>query len=188
MGFALVPPRDSIILDDADFRRALRKLAPMNENRGRRILTVHYRAGSSLDLSPAFEPSAATRSLDPAFYTKPARMFASVTPIVLDRHLKEKDEAQMEEIGWQISTACRNVGLPEPETVAPNKHSAIEGAPSAYPSGNSPPWMQWRLPAVFKSRQLTHAVVRFSEPVQGPLLLCAGRFIGLGLFRPLLDQ
>ena len=41
MGFALVPPRDSTILDDENFRRALRKLAPVDEDYGRRILTLH---------------------------------------------------------------------------------------------------------------------------------------------------
>lgn len=190
MGFALVPPRDSRILDDADFRRVLRQLAPMDESRGRRILTVQSKAGSphgtafALQLSPTFEAPAGKRSLQPALYTKPARAFASVTPLVLDRHLKEIGPSQTEEIVQQISAACRNIGLPEPQAIIPNKHSAIEGAPSAYPSGKSPEWTQWRLPAFLKSRQLTHSVIRFFEPIQGPLLLCAGRFIGLGLFRP----
>jgi CRISPR-associated protein Csb2 len=139
-------------------------------------------------LSPTFEPSAGARSVDAAYYTKPSRVYASVTPIVLDRHLKEKGAAQMEEIAHQVAAGCRNIGLPEPEAVIPNKHSAIEGAPSAYPSGSSPAWMQWRLPPVFKSRQLTHAVIRFPEPLRGPLLLCAGRFVGLGLCRPVSDR
>jgi CRISPR-associated protein Csb2 len=121
-------------------------------------------------------------------YTQPARTFHTVTPIVLDRHLKEKGEAQAEEIAVQIATACSNLGLPEPETVVPDKHSAIEGAPPAWPSGRSPEWMRWRLPAALKSRQLTHASIRFSSLVQGPLLLGAGRFVGLGLCRPSDDR
>ena len=35
------------------------------------------------------------------------------------------------------------------------------------------------------SRQLTHAVLQFPEPVRGPVLLGAGRFAGLGLCRAL---
>ena len=91
----------------------------------------------------------------------------------------------MQEIAEQIAAACRNIGLPEPEVIVPDKHTGVEGAPSAYPSGKSPMWMQWRLPQVFSTRGLTHAVIRFAEPVQGPVLLGAGRFIGLGIFRPI---
>ncbi len=191
MGFALVPPRGSGILDETDFRSALRKIAPLDENFGRRLLVVKPKADTplerafSISLSPTFEPPADKRSLDPAFYIRRAQTFATLTPIVLDRHLKKKDEEQRAEIAVQIIAACRNVGLPEPEIVVPDKHSAIEGAPSARPSGKSPAWMHWRLPETLKNRQLTHAVIRFAEPVQGPVILGAGRFVGLGLFRPL---
>ena len=190
MGFALIPPQDSTILDDENFRRALRKLAPIDED-GRRILTLIPKAGIpsgdafSIKLSPTLEVPANKRSLDPALYIRPARIFATVTPIVFDRHLKAKGAARQEEIATQIATACRNVGLPEPEAVVADKHSAIEGAPAAYPSAKSPPWMRWRQPPSLASRQLTHAVLRFAQPVEGPVILGAGRFIGLGLCRPL---
>ncbi len=117
-------------------------------------------------------------------YTGPAFVFATVTPIVLDRHLKEKGAARQEESAGQIAAACRNIGLPEPEAVVVDKHSAIEGAPAAYPSGKSPRWMNWRLPPSLASRQLTHAVIRFAEPIDGPMILGAGRFVGLGVCRP----
>ena len=190
MGFALVPPRDSTILDDENFRRALRKLAPVDEDYGRRILTLTPKAGMpsgeafSIKLSPTFEAPANKRSLDPALYIRPARTFATVTPIVFDRHLKAKGAARQEEIATQIAAACRNIGLPEPEAVLADKHSAIEGAPAAYPSAKSPPWMRWRQPPSLASRRLTHAVIRFAQPVEGPVILGAGRFMGLGLCRP----
>jgi CRISPR-associated protein Csb2 len=193
MGFALVPPADNEILIDETFRKVMRALSPVDEDRGRRILTLMSKsrtsAGSafSIDLSPTFEPPADKRSLDPALYTRPARVFATVTPIVLDRHLKEKGVAREEEIAAQIAAACRNIGLPEPELVVVDKHSAVEGAPSAYPSGNAPRWMSWRLPSSLASRQLTHAVIRFAEAVDGPVILGAGRFVGLGLCRPIND-
>ncbi|MEZ5786476.1 MAG: type I-U CRISPR-associated protein Csb2 [Xanthobacteraceae bacterium] len=189
MGFALVPPHGSALLDDEDFRRVLRSLAPVDEERERRVLTLKTKAGTpsdrafSIDLSPTFE--AGRRSLDPALYLGSARTFATVTPIALDRHLKEKGEARQDEINAQIAAACRNIGLPEPEEIVGDKHSAWEGAPSAYPSGNSPAWMRWRLPQSLASRQLTHAVFRFAAPVAGPVILGAGRFMGLGLCRPL---
>jgi CRISPR-associated protein Csb2 len=191
MGFALVPPSENAILNDEDFRKMLRTLAPIDEKRGRRILTIKTKPGTapdrafSLDLSPTFEPPAYARSLDPTFYVARRQTFATVTPIALDRHLKEKGKAQRVEIVGQIVGACRNIGLPEPEEVVTSKHSAIEGAPSAYPSGKSPPWMRWRVPPSLTSRQLTHAVLRFAAPVEGPVILGAGRFVGLGLCRPL---
>ena len=190
MGFALVPPRDSTILDDENFRRALRRLAPVDEDYGRRILTLTPKAGMpsgdafSIKLSPTLEVPANKRSLDPALYIRPARTFATVTPIVFDRHLKAKGAARQEEIATQIAAACRNVGLPEPEAVVADKHSAVEGAPAAYPSAKSPPWMRWRQPPSLASRRLTHAVIRFAQPVEGPAILGAGRFMGLGLCRP----
>ena len=190
MGFALVPPRDSTILDDENFRKALRKLAPIDEDYGRRILPLTPKVGMpsgdafSIKLSPTFEVPANKRSLDPVLYIRPAPTFATVTPIVLDRHLKAKGGARQEEIARQIAAACRNVGLPEPEAVVADKHSSIEGVPAAYPSAKSPPWMRWRQPPSLASRRLTHAVIRFAQPVEGPVILGAGRFMGLGLCRP----
>jgi CRISPR-associated protein Csb2 len=191
IGFALIPPRDSAILNDHDFRKVLRTLAPIDDNQGRRILTITTKEGTaadrafSIDLSPTFEPPAGRRSLDPALYVARAQSFATVTPIALDRHLKEDGEARQDEIKAQIVDACRNIGLPEAEEVVADKHSALEGAPSACPSRRSPAWMRWRLPPSLASRQLTHAVLRFSEPVDGPVILGAGRFLGLGLCRPI---
>ena len=191
MGFALVPPWDSKILDDENFREVLRELAPVDEDYGRRMLTLKTKKGMpsdrafSIKLSPTLEVPANKRSLDPALYIRPVRVFATVTPIALDRHLKAKGVARQEEIATQIAGACRNVGLPEPEAVVADKHSAIEGAPSARSSGKSPPWARWRQPGALASRQLTHAVIRFTRPVEGPVILGAGRFMGLGLCRPL---
>lgn len=184
LGFAVVPPRDGGLFDDADFLRALRAVAPFDPKSGRHVLHLH-RFG--LHLAPTVDPPGDRRSLDPALYTAPATTFATVTPIVLDRHLKEKGAARQEEIARQIAAACRNAGFPEPETqaIVPDKHSAVTGAPSAYPSGNAPAWMRWKLPESLASRQLTHAVIRFPEKVCGPVLLGAGRFVGLGLCRPL---
>jgi len=188
MGFALVPPRDSALLEDENFRKALRAIAPFDGEQ--RIMTIKPKEGTprdrsfSIDLSLTFEPSADKRSLDAALYLKPARIFATVTPIALDLHLKEKGEAREIEVRAQIIAACRNIGLPEPVEIVADKHSALEGAPSAYPSGKSPEWLHWRLPSPLASRQLTHALIRFDGPVEGPVILGAGRYVGVGLCRP----
>lgn len=180
LGFALVPPRGSGLLESGDFLQAMRRIAPHVATMERRALSLR-RFG--LEFSPTFAPD--KRSLDSALYTKAASVFATVTPIVLDRHLKEKSDARQEEIISQIKSACTNVGLPEPDTVIPDKHSAIEGAPSAQPSGKAPEWTRWMLPSSLNSRFLTHALIRFSAPVDSPVILGAGRFVGLGLCRPI---
>jgi CRISPR-associated protein Csb2 len=189
MGFALVPPHDSAVFDDENFRKSLRTVAPLDERWGRRVLTLKTKQATasndahSITVSPTYEPPG--RSLDPALYTRSSTIFATVTPIALDRHLKEQGDARQAEIAAQIAGACRNIGLPEPKEIVADKHSAVEGAPSAYPSSRSPDWMRWRLPSSLASRHLTHAVIRFASAVDGPVILGAGRFIGLGLCRPL---
>lgn len=192
MGYALVPPRGSGLLENAAFLRALSMVAPIQDDR--RILKIKPREGAagnsgfSIRLSVTREAPADKRSLDPSLYVGPASTFATVTPIVLDRHLKSEGKERNAEIGNQITAACRNVGLPEPVEVFVDKHPALEGAPSAYPSARSPAWMRWRLPASLASRFLTHAVVRFADPVEGPVILGAGRFVGMGLCRPLFTR
>ncbi len=49
IGFALVPPKDSAILEDETFRKVLRMLAPIDEERGRRVLALATRSKASSD-------------------------------------------------------------------------------------------------------------------------------------------
>ncbi len=121
-------------------------------------------------------------------YTACARQWATATPIVLDRFPKEKNpEARAKEIDDIIRASCANIGLPEPAWVRPAKHSAIQGAPAAYPSGKAPAWTGWTLAGPLQNRVLTHAVIEFAQPVRGPVILGAGRFVGLGLCLPMGD-
>jgi CRISPR-associated protein Csb2 len=139
---------------------------------------------SGILLTPVGEVT--RRSLDSAPYIGAARTWATCTPIVLDRHLKETgNEARQIEVENLLQTACGNIGLPLPYRVLADKHSAIQGAPSAYPSSRGPSWTGWRLPQSLTSRQLTHAILQFESPVSGPVILGAGRFSGLGLCRAL---
>jgi CRISPR-associated protein Csb2 len=126
-------------------------------------------------------------SLQPRRYLQPSRVWASVTPIVLDRFLKTKSpEMRDQEIESVLASSCVNIGLPPPVYVRPSKHSALRGAPSAYPSGGNPPaWTRWILPGPFANRMLTHAVFEFDQEVGGPVILGAGRFAGLGLCVPI---
>ncbi len=189
-GFALVPPRapeGAGLMQDPEFHRAMRSvLRPWGD--GARALDL---SGTGLKLQPVSE--SLRLSLGSDRYSQPSRTWATATPIVLDRHLKtdigrDGAEARQKEIEEIIRGACANIGLAVEATVVADKHSAIAGAPSAYPSGRAPGWTGWRVPEPQRSRALSHAVIRFSEPVQGPLILGAGRFCGLGLCLPLDDQ
>jgi CRISPR-associated protein Csb2 len=182
-GFALIPPGEAELLDNAEFQSALRQIAKWNDEEDRRDLDLNI---DGFKLTLTLTRTRDLRSLDPAPYVAVARTWATCTPIVLDRHLKAKTNAgRDQEVRELVTQACANVGLPPPSRVAAGKHSAVEGAPSAYPSGNAPRWTGWRLPKSLASRQLTHAVLQFDEPVRGPVILGAGRFIGLGLCRAL---
>lgn len=122
------------------------------------------------------------KSLQPERYIREAKRWSSATPIALDRFPKAKAAtARDKEIAGIIRSSCLNIGLPEPETIRILKHAAIKGVPSAYPSGNAPAWTGWTLPGALAGRMLTHAVLQFSEPVCGPVILGSGRFVGLGL-------
>jgi CRISPR-associated protein Csb2 len=128
------------------------------------------------------QPMPDAKSLQPGRYAARARRWATVTPIALDRHPKAVGDL---EDGLRL--ACERIGLPRPERVVAAKHAAISGAPSASPSARAPDWTGWRLPDRLAGRRLTHAVLEFPEAVHGPVVLGAGRFLGLGLCLPIAD-
>ena len=182
-GFALVPTAQTALRDIPGLRDAFEAIAPYDHGTERRVLELKYvPQRMPLLLSPA--GVASKRSLEPGPYLQPARVWASVTPIVLDRHLKRHDEAKIREL---IARSCINVGLPRPDPgrIHTGKHSAVEGAPPAWPRPDAPSWTRWRVPGPLATRSLTHAVIDFGTAVAGPVMLGAGRFSGLGLCRPL---
>jgi CRISPR-associated protein Csb2 len=182
-GYTLIQPREQDLLSDPVFQRAMRSLFNWSEENGRREIEL---VGDGFRIVFELSNTTGRRSLDPAPYVAESQFWATCTPLVLDRHLKETDAARREvEIEALIRRSCVNIGLPEPERISADKHSAIPGAPSARPSRGAPPWTGWRIPQQMAHRQLTHAVLQFAEPVRGPVILGAGRFVGLGVCRVL---
>jgi CRISPR-associated protein Csb2 len=182
-GFALISPRSNNLAADTAFQHALKAIMPWNDETSRRELTLER---DDFNLVFTLLGETPRRSLDPAPYLRAAHTWATCTPVVLDRHLKKTaNEARQVEIEKLLRQACANIGLPEPERVVADKHSAVGGAPSANPSGHSPRWTRWSLPRSLASRQLTHAILQFDSAVPGPIILGAGRFVGLGLCRGL---
>lgn len=183
LGFALIPPRGATFDEMKGLRKAFEEVAPYDEKKARRVLTLQGRPlKEPLRLAPVPSDGTPKRSLAPEPYLKPSRIWASVTPVVLERHLKGKGDA---EIRGFVARACENAGLPRPapERIRASKHSAVEGMPPARPSAGEPPWTRWKVPESLASRQLVHAVIDFGEDVPGPVILGAGRFTGLGLCR-----
>lgn len=180
-GFAVIPPRGVSLLHIDGFRAAFERVAIYCTNTQRRVLTLQGPPlRKPLILATAPDEEARRWSLRTTPYVGKSAWWATVTPIVLDRHLKRNDEAEVREL---VGRACENAGFPCPDQVQIGKHSAIQGAPPARPLAGEPPWARWKLPGSLRSRQLIHAVVEFEKPICGPVLLGAGRFTGLGLCR-----
>ena len=180
-GFALIPPPGQSLLLIDGFRAAFESVAAYRPEKQRRVLALRGSPlRTPLELAPAPDNVDAKWSLLPHPYLKESRRWASVTPIVLERHLKKGDDVEIREL---VARACKNAGLPCPQAnrIRVGKHSSVEGAPPARPLTGEPPWTRWKLPKSLKSRQLVHAVIDFDQPVSGPVLLGAGRYTGLGL-------
>jgi len=125
------------------------------------------------------------QSLRVPTWTAPERgapCWASVTPVAFDKHPKVKDRAVYEQlVSAMIRDGCRRIGLPEPIQVRPTPVSAHHGAPASRD-----------FPALARKdgtcRRHIHAVLVFDQPVRGPIAVCAGRYRGYGLFRPLRES
>lgn len=118
-------------------------------------------------------------SLRSETWTAPASVWASATPVVLDRFTHDEEEKKA-----IVATACERIGLPRPAEVRLSHVSALEGAPPS-PEFGPLPRSDDRA-----ARPFTHAVLFFGEDdapvsVRGPVLIGAGRYRGYGLFRPL---
>lgn len=134
-----------------------------------------------------------------------ASRWASATPVVLDKFPKTdrvKDRgAWTDEVIGIVAESCTRIGLPRPAEIdidttswhrgssrAVTKHRPLrghldvitrdgtamgDGFPSYPAKGANAP------------RPQVHVWLRFSEPVVGPVLIGAGRYLGYGLCKPL---
>ncbi len=152
---------------------------------GMERMPVHLGKEGMLVLSPVGEDLAQV-TLRPKTWCLRAMTWATATPIALDRNpgdLRSKDplkEAQAyanaEEI---IAKACERIGLPRPLRVIALAAAPLAGGDKAR---HFPPFQSTN------QRVLVHARITFGSAVEGPLLLGAGRYFGLGLLRPVVDR
>ena len=133
------------------------------------------RAGA-WDLQPCrtHSPGRFGDTLAQVTWVGPSETWVSVTPVALDRHPK-KGKLGVEEI---VAQACVRVGYPEPIQVEFRPDAYFQGVPPAlaFPPlprrSGRPSEIRW------------HVAIRFARPMDGPLLLGAGRYFGYGLMRP----
>lgn len=100
-------------------------------------------------------------------WTRSSINWATATPVVLDRPPKRLTE---ERVCNALSQSLVFAGYPEPRDVKVSSFSVFKGAPPAF-----------RVPA---EKPRYHAIVRFHEPVKGPVIAGRLRYFGVGLFRP----
>lgn len=114
-------------------------------------------------------------SIRPATYERSSQAWASVTPVVFGKFPKESQVGPGKNGGKVFAELCEMIGLPPPQEVRLGPVSAFQGVPKA---------SDFARPKQANAKLMAHAYIRFPERVQGPVLIGAGRFIGLGLCRP----
>ena len=71
--------------------------------------------------------------------------------------------------------------LPAPEAIEHGPYSRLDGVPPV-------PAFRLHRKSEERPRWGVHATLRFPVPVRGPVLLGAGRYFGLGLMRPVVEE
>lgn len=142
------------------------------------------RNDKTFELRP-LQPQDASVTARPSTWTRPATRWSTVTPVALDRHPGDLDSANRAkrdraeaEARESVLSACQHNGLPEPTEIDLRNDPPIRGT---RPARSFPPFFVG--PDKLRKR-LVHIDLTFAEPVGGPVLLGAGRFLGYGLFWP----
>lgn len=183
MGIGIAFPRSETAGVDPitlrlDWKKAMSALFPQ----GASLELANTSGDALLNLAPA-DPTESRRAFELARWIGPATTWASITPVVFDRHPKphfEKDPIAWEESARKIViAACLRIGLPTPVGVEVSLYSPIAGAPPS--AAFTPPPSRPGRPA----RVHFHVSLTFEQKIIGPVLLGAGRFRGYGLLAPL---
>ncbi|MFN8079715.1 MAG: type I-U CRISPR-associated protein Csb2 [Kineosporiaceae bacterium] len=96
--------------------------------------------------------------------------WVSATPVVLDRYPKRPDQ-----LDGEIRASLRTVGLPDPIDLQVSSEPLMQGAVRLRPGD---------LPSQSRGRLFRHIAVTFDRQVHGPVLVGAGRYLGVGLLAP----
>jgi CRISPR-associated protein Csb2 len=186
LGIALVLPR---VASDEE-RRAVYQAVYQWEKKSRQddedtpLLQLNLGSTGELQLE-RIEWGVPLTSLRAETWCGPAQVWYSVTPVALDRNpgdLRSRDPKKLNEAVLAasdiVARACERVGLPRPTSVEVLPAAPWAGAAKARHYPPYPP------DTTRTQRVLTHVRIEFGEAVCGPVLIGAGRYLGLGLLRP----
>jgi len=135
-----------------------------------------------------YAPGLADRwTLREARWVGPATRWRTVTPVALGRnpgklnsHDPDKAETAWRRAEATLREDVRRAGLPDPVAVNATFQPLVVGS---RPAGAFGPFPRAEGEGKFR-RVLIHAELIFDRPVRGPLLLGAGRHLGLGVCLP----
>ena len=198
-GVALVLPRDisaahrrALLATVGTWEQAARadeRLLALNADLDIPVLPVHMGRAGVFHMTRLLD-RATLRTLQPERWSQPARVWRSVTPVALDRNpgdLHSPDPAAVRATARRaeatLRQACQRQRLPDPAQVSFDFAPAVTGSLPATAFGAFPSVQRPGKPR----RVLVHVALRFHHPVEGPLLLGAGRYYGMGLFLPMDD-
>ena len=101
-------------------------------------------------------------------WARPSKLWASVTPLVLDRHPKKGKSLEA-----AVAESVTLAGFPQPSSVEVGQTAAFRGVPLAreFRPRSGGQWM--------------HVLLAFEQRVAGPMLLGRDRHFGMGLMRPM---
>lgn len=169
-------------------RRALYRAIGNWERAREGALRLTFGASGTVYLRRQIGP-ATLASLRVGVWSKACCHWVSATPVALPRHpgrlsrgtanARAKAWAQAELV---VKTACDHVGLPPPLSVNISLNPFLVGA---VPATRYSMFSQSGRDGEPVRRQLIHAALTFEHPVMGSLILGTGRFLGLGLMRPI---
>lgn len=146
----------------------------------------------SIDAGTFHPSSGAVPVASRQFWARKHDDWSSVTPVALDRHPRVGRNPDFDELAAAIApivaSMCSKSGLPSPAAVFASPVSSWFAAPPVNVSSGQNGRRGFPQYCVGgrrdKRRYTTHLTIRFDEPVQGPLVIGAGRYFGYGLMLP----
>jgi CRISPR-associated protein Csb2 len=132
-----------------------------------RIDSVKLDDGRDITIDPLKPDFLPPKALQLQTWIRSSSVWATVTPIVLDRPPKK---AKHERLCRAVAESVLNAGYPAPVEVDVSPFSYFAGSPPAF--------------TVPVKKPRYHATIRFEHPVTGPVIAGRLRYFGIGLFRP----
>lgn len=186
MGCALILPRD---LGRSDRELLLRLVGNWEKQRANKGGELTLAGGTLPPFLVRRVDVSARAALDPSRWCRASTRFITATPIALDKNpgnLRSNHERTAHKAAQEaqqiISDACRHVVGLRPVSVE------VSLAPMLTGGQHVRDFLPWPRRPGRTPRVRVHADIRFGSRVEGPLLLGAGRYFGLGLCLPVEDR